>query len=184
MERISIEEKEDLLNILKERFENNPLRHKDILWANVLEKLLLDDNKIISLYKMEKTDEEPDVVLYDKNSNEFIFYDCSKESPILRRSFCYDREALESRKSNKPENSVMEMINDFQINLLTEEEYKYLQSLEEFDLKTSSWLKTDTNIRSLGGAIFGDRRYNRVFIYHNGAESYYSSRGFRGSLRV
>lgn len=174
----------ELVNILKERFEANMDRHKDINWADVQAKLESNPEKLRSLEAMERTGGEPDVVGQDENTGEFIFYDCSAESPIGRRSICYDNEALEARKKNKPENSAINMANDMGVEILTEDQYRELQRLGKFDLKTSSWVKTPDNIRKLGGAIFCDRRYDTVFVYHNGADSYYGARGFRGSLRV
>lgn len=182
--KLSQEEADQLLSTLKERFEKNMNRHKDIQWDKIQAKLEENPQKLWSLYEMEKTGGEPDLVGYDKNSNQYIFYDCSAESPKGRRSICYDREALESRKKNKPENSAMDMAEEMGIEILTEEEYRFLQELGEFDRKTSSWVKTPANIRKLGGALFCDRRYDTVFVYHNGADSYYGVRGFRGSLRV
>lgn len=173
-----------LLNTLKLRFENNMKRHKGIEWSKVQAKLESDASKLWSLNEMEDTGGEPDVVGYDKNTGMYIFYDCSAESPKGRRSICYDHEALEARKEHKPANSAMQMATDMGIELLTEAEYRALQKLGEFDLKTSSWVKTPPEIRELGGAIFCDRRYNTVFMYHNGAESYYAARAFRGSLSV
>jgi hypothetical protein len=181
---LSLEQREDLLIALKTRFEKNMHRHEGLDWANVQAKLDANLEKLWSLYEMERTDGEPDVVDYDKNKDEYIFYDCSAESPKGRRSFCYDREALESRKQHKPENSVIDMANDMGIELLTEEQYRALQKLENFDKKTSSWVQTPTDIRKLGGALFCDYRFGHVFLYHNGADSYYAARGFRGSLRV
>lgn len=175
---------EELLNILKARFEKNMKRHKDIEWLNVHAKLKTKPGKIWSLNEMEITGGEPDVVGVDKKTGEYIFYDCSAESPKGRRSICYDHEALESRKEHKPENSAIEMAKDMEIEILTEEQYRELQQLGIFDIKTSSWIKTPAAIRKLGGAIFCDRRYDTVFVYHNGAESYYAARGFRGALRV
>lgn len=175
---------EELLKTLKLRFEKNMNRHKGIEWAKVQAKLEDNTEKIWSLNEMEKTGGEPDVVAYDKKTNEYIFYDCSAESPTGRRSFCYDDEALDSRKENKPQNSAINMANSMGIEILTEEQYREFQKLGNFDLKTSSWVKTPADIRKLGGAIFCDRRYDTVFVYHNGAESYYAGRGFRGSLRV
>jgi hypothetical protein len=175
---------EGLLNTLKIRFEKNINRHKDILWTKVEAKLKKNTDKLWSLNEMERTGGEPDVVGYDKKNDEYIFYDCSTESPSGRRSLCYDAEALASRKENKPKDSTVNLANAMGIELLTEEQYRELQQLGEFDLKTSSWIKTPDNIRKLGGAIFCDRRYNTVFTYHNGAESYYAARGFRGVLRV
>jgi hypothetical protein len=173
-----------LLQILQIRFNSNKLRHKGIEWSRVVKKLKLAPEKLWSLYEMEKTGGEPDVVKLKPDANKFVFIDCSKESPKGRRNLCYDQEALESRKSNKPKGSAANMANSMGISLLTEEDYRYLQTLGNFDTKTSSWLKTPSSIRKLGGAIFGDCRYNHVFIYHNGADSYYAARGFRGYLRV
>ncbi|MGE5106632.1 MAG: DUF4256 domain-containing protein [Sphingobacteriales bacterium] len=182
--KLSPEQREALLKVLKTRFEKNMKRHKSIEWANVQAKLEANPEKLWSLDEMEITGGEPDVVGYDKKTGEYIFYDCSAESPKDRRSVCYDREALESRKEHKPKNSAMDMAADMGIELLTEEQYRELQQLGEFDTKTSSWVKTPAAIRELGGAVFCDRRYDTVFLYHNGAESYYAARGFRGSLRV
>lgn len=175
---------EKLLEILKARFEANMKRHKGIEWANVEKKLKAHSTKLNSLSQMEETGGEPDIVGYDKKADEYVFYDCSAESPAGRRSLCYDREALEARKANKPKNSAIDMAAEMGIELLTEDEYRQLQELGEFDTKTSSWIKTPAGIRKLGGALFCDRRYNQVFVFHNGADSYYSARGFRGSLRV
>jgi hypothetical protein len=175
---------EELLSILKARFEKTRSRHKGLEWANVQAKLETDTEKLWSLNEMETTGGEPDVVGYDKKTNEYIFYDCSAESPKGRRSICYDGEALESRKEFKPKNSAVNMAAAMGIELLTEEQYRELQQLGDFDTKTSSWIKTPAEIRKLGGAIFADRRYDHVFVYHNGAESYYTARGFHGSLRV
>lgn len=175
---------EELLRTLKVRFEKNLDRHKDIEWAEVEAKLKANKEKLWSLNEMERTGGEPDVVDYDSNTGDFIFYDCSAESPKGRRSVCYDSEALESRKEHKPENSAVDMAAAFGIELLTEEQYRKLQRFGSFDMKTSSWLKTPSDIRKLGGAIFADFRYGNVFVYHNGAESYYTARGFRGLLRV
>lgn len=175
---------QELLKILKERFNNNIKRHENIKWEDVQEKLKKYPDKLRSLYEMEKTGGEPDVVLYDSNTDEYIFYDCSVESPIGRRSVCYDDEALAARKKHKPENSAIGMAKRMGVEILNEEEYRYLQTLGTFDTKTSSWIETPMEIRELGGAIFADYRYGKVFIYHNGAESYYSSRGFRALLRV
>ncbi|MBH1940254.1 DUF4256 domain-containing protein [Mobilitalea sibirica] len=174
----------ELLNILKIRFEKNMNRHKGLEWVNVQAKLEANTDKLWSLNEMEMTGGEPDVVNYDEVTGEYIFYDCSVESPKGRRSICYDPKALESRKENKPKDSAIGMASAMGIELLTEEQYRELQKLGNFDMKTSSWLKTPPHIRKLGGAIFGDFRYGNVFIYHNGAESYYGARGFRGSLRV
>lgn len=181
---LSPEQREDLLNVLKGRFEKNMNRHKGLEWVKVKAKLEANTEKLWSLNEMERTDGEPDVVGYDETTGEYIFYDCSAESPKGRRSVCYDREALESRKAHKPENSAIDMAAAMGIELLTEEQYRELQKLGNFDMKTSSWLKTPSEIRKLGGAIFADFRYGNVFVYHNGAESYYGARGFRGSLRV
>jgi hypothetical protein len=172
----------ELINILKTRFEKNINRHKGMEWTQVQAKL--DAENLWVLNEMEITGGEPDVVGFDKKTNKYIFYDCSAESPKGRRSICYDHEALEARKEHKPENSAVEMANDMGIELLTEEQYRELQKLGKFDAKTSSWVKTPADIRKLGGAIFCDRRYDTVFVYHNGAESYYAARGFRGSLKV
>jgi hypothetical protein len=180
--KLSAAQRDELLSVLKTRFEKNKNRHKGIEWTKVEAKLT--DEKLWSLNEMETTGGEPDVVAYDKKTGEYIFYDCSAESPIGRRSLCYDDEALKARKENKPKGSAVNMAADMGIELLTEEEYRALQQLGKFDLKTSSWVKTPTEIRKHGGAIFCDRRYDHVFVYHNGAESYYAARGFRGSLRV
>ena len=182
--KLSAQERAELLNTLKARFEKNMNRHKGLDWAAVQKKLDADAKKLWSLNEMERTGGEPDVVGYDKKTGEYIFYDCSAESPKDRRSFCYDPEALQSRKENKPKNSAVAMATDMGIELLSEEQYRELQQLGKFDLKTSSWVKTPADIRGLGGALYCDRRYNHVFLYHNGAESYYAARGFRGSLRV
>ena len=181
---LSTEQGKEIIRILKDRFEKNMRRHKDLEWDKIQEKIENNSKKLWSLNEMEITGGEPDVVDYDKKTDEYIFYDCSLESPIGRRNVCYDNEALESRKKNKPENSAIGMAVDMGVEILTEEQYKELQKLGNFDLKTSSWVKTPDKIRKLGGAIFCDRRYDTVFLYHNGAESYYSVRGFRGSLRV
>jgi hypothetical protein len=175
---------EELLKTLKARFEKNMNRHKGLEWAKVQAKLEASTEKMWSLNEMEITGGEPDIVDHDKKTGEYIFYDCSAESPKGRRSVCYDHEALESRKEHKPENSAIEMAADMGIELLSEEQYRELQQLGKFDTKTSSWVKTPADIRKLGGALFCDRRYDTVFVYHNGAESYYAARGFRGSLRV
>ncbi len=177
-------QREELLSILKDRFQKSPKRHKGIAWTDVQAKLEANTAKLWSLNEMEETGGEPDVVGYDKKKGEYIFYDCSAESPKGRRSFCYDDEALESRKENKPANSAVGMATDIGIDILTEEQYRELQQFGNFDTKTSSWVKTPADIRKLGGAIFCDRRYDTVFMYHNGAESYYAARGFRGALRV
>lgn len=181
---LSQEQREGLMKVLKARFEKNMERHNGLKWTNVQEKLEANLEKLWSLNEMERTGGEPDVVGYDKVKDEYIFYDCSAESPKGRRSVCYDREALESRKKHKPENSAIDMANDMGIELLTEEQYRVLQTLGNFDMKTSSWVQTPPNIRKLGGALFCDFRFDHVFVYHNGAESYYGVRGFRGSLRV
>lgn len=182
--KLSPEQHQELLSTLKVRFEKNMKRHRSIEWSKVQEKLEIDSENLWSLYEMERTGGEPDVVDHDKSTDEYIFYDCSAESPKGRRSICYDREALESRKEHKPENNAVDMADDMGIELLTEEQYRELQKLGSFDVKTSSWIRTPENIRKLGGALFCDRRYDTVFVYHNGAESYYGVRGFRGSLRV
>ncbi len=181
---LSPEQREELIRTLKNRFNKNLNFHKGLDWDNVQAKLEDNFDKLLSLNEMEITGGEPDVVGYDKNTDEYIFYDCSSESPKGRRSVCYDREALESRKEHKPENSAIDMAEAMGIELLTEEEYRELQKLGKFDAKTSSWVKTPEHIRKLGGAIFCDCRYDTVFAYHNGAESYYAARGFRGSLKV
>ncbi|MBK8882783.1 MAG: DUF4256 domain-containing protein [Bacteroidales bacterium] len=175
---------EELLRTLKARFEINMIRHKKLDWAKVLEKLEANDEKLWSLNEMERTGGEPDVIGHDEKRDEYIFYDCSVESPLGRRNVCYDRKGLESRKSFKPENTAIDMAAAMNIELLTEEEYRELQKLGNFDMKTSSWVKTPDDIRKLGGALFADRRYGKVFVYHNSAPSYYGSRAFRGSLRV
>jgi hypothetical protein len=181
---LSPEQRELLLRALRTRFETNMNRHKGLEWAQVQTRLESSAEKLWSLNEMERTGGEPDVVGHDKRTGEFIFCDCSAESPKGRRSFCYDREALESRKQHKPENNVLDTAAAMGIELLTEEQYRELQKLGEFDTKTSSWIRTPSQIRKLGGALFCDRRYDTVFVYHNGAESYYAARGFRGSLRV
>ena len=181
---LSPEQCEELLNILKLRFERNMKRHKGIEWTKVQTRLNANAEKMWSLSEMEMTGGEPDVVGYDKKTGEYIFYDCSLQSPKGRRSVCYDTEALESRKQHKPKNSALGMAATMGIEILTEEQYRDLQKLGEFDTTTSSWVLTPENIRELGGALFCDRRYDHVFVYHNGAESYYAARGFRGSLRV
>ena len=173
-----------LLNTLKARFEKNKNRHKGIDWAKVQAKLEKHADKLWSLQEMESTGGEPDIVGFDKKTGEYIFYDCSPESPAGRRSFCYDREALEKRKEHKPRNNALDAAATMGITMLTEEQYRELQQLGDFDTKTSSWVKAPDNIRKLGGAIFCDRRYNTVFTYHNGAESYYAARGFRGCIRI
>lgn len=180
----SLEKQGKLLQTLQSRFEKNMNRHDDLEWSEVESRLKANPKKLESLLKMEETGGEPDVVDYDQKSDEYIFYDCSPESPKDRRSVCYDREALESRKKHKPKTSAIDMATDMGIELLTEDQYRELQDLGDFDTKTSSWLKTPADIRKLGGAIFGDFRYGNVFVYHNGADSYYAARGFRGSLKV
>lgn len=177
-------QRQELLNTLKIRFEKNRNRHRGLQWAKVQTTLEAHPAKLWSLNEMEQTGGEPDVVGYDKKTGEYIFYDCSVESPKGRRSLCYDRAALKSRKEHKPKNNAIDMAAAMGIELLTEEHYRELQKLGEFDTKTSSWIQTPTDIRNLGGALFCDCRYNAVFVYHNGAESYYAARGFRGSLRV
>jgi hypothetical protein len=181
---MTAKQREELLSVLKARFEKNMNRHKGLEWAKVQAKLEANPGKLWSLSEMESTGGEPDVVGFDKKTGEYIFYDCSAESPKGRRSVCYDREALESRKEHKPKNSAIDMAAAMGIEILTEEQYLDLQKLGNFDAKTSSWLKTPSEIRELGGAICADFRYGRVFVGHNGAESYYAARGFRGSLRV
>lgn len=182
--KLTPEQREQLLRILKDRFEEHMNRHQGVDWTKVQAKLDANAEKLWSLGEMERTGGEPDVVGYDKKKNEYVFYDCSEESPKDRRSLCYDREALDSRKEHKPKNSVTDMAAAMGIELLTEEQYRELQKLGVFDTKTSSWVQTPDEIRELGGALFCDRRYDHVFTYHNGAESYYAARGFRGSLRV
>lgn len=181
---LTSEQREELLGNLKTRFEQNMNRHRDIQWDKVEDKLKASSEKMWSLNEMERTGGEPDVVGFDNKTGEYIFYDCSAESPTGRRNACYDDEALESRKEYKPANSAIGMALAMGIELLTEEQYRELQKLGNFDLKTSSWVKTPSSIRKLGGAIFCDRRYDHVFTYHNGAESYYAARGFRGLLRI
>ncbi len=183
-EQLSSAQREELLKALKTRFEKNINRHKGLAWAKIQAKLEASPEKLWSLHEMERTGGEPDVIGYDKKTGEYIFFDCAAESPKDRRSICYDREALESRKEHKPKNSAAGMAADMGIELLTEEQYRELQQLGKFDTKTSSWVKTPAAIRKLGGALFCDRRYDTVFTYHNGAESYYAARGFRGSLKV
>jgi hypothetical protein len=181
---LSKQQHEDLLKALQSRFEKNMNRHKGLEWAKVQAKLDAQMEKLWSLNEMERTGGEPDVVGHDKKTGEYVFYDCSIESPTGRRSLCYDREALESRKEHKPKHNAADMAASMGIELLTEEQYRELHTLGKFDTKTSSWVKTPSAIRQLGGAIFCDRRYNTVFVYHNGADSYYAARGFRGWLRV
>jgi len=182
--KLSAEQRKELVGTLKARFEKNMNRHKSLDWAKVQAKLEASNEKLWSLNEMERTGGEPDVVGYDKKTGEYIFYDCSAESPKGRRSVCYDPEALASRKEHKPQNSAVHMAADMGIELLTEEQYRELQQLGEFDTKTSSWVKTPSDIRELGGALACDRRYNHVFLGHNGAESYYAARGFRGWLKI
>jgi hypothetical protein len=182
--QLSPQQREELLIALKARFEKNMNRHKGLEWAKVHARLEANIEKLWSLHEMERTGGEPDVVGHDRKTGEYIFYDSSAESPKGRRSLCYDREALESRKEHKPENNAMDMAAAMGIELLTEEQYRELQKLGDFDTKTSSWVKTPSDIRKLGGALFCDRRYGNIFVYHNGAESYYAARGFRGSIRV
>ena len=181
---LSPAEREELLRVLKARFEKNMGRHKGLDWSKVQAKLEANTEKLWSLNEMERTGGEPDVVGHDKKTGEYIFYDCSVESPKGRRSICYDRAALDARKENKPKDSAVDMATAMGVELLTEQEYRELQKLGEFDPKSSSWVKTPPDIRKLGGAVYCDRRYNTVFLYHNGADSYYAARGFRGSLRV
>ncbi|MBS1510315.1 MAG: DUF4256 domain-containing protein [Bacteroidetes bacterium] len=182
--KMTTAQQKEFLAVLKTRFEKNMNRHKNISWADVQQKLEAAPGKLWSLYEMEKTGGEPDVVGADKKSDAVIFIDCAAESPAGRRSFCYDRAALDGRKEHKPKNSVMDMANAMGIEILTEEQYRVLQESGKFDLKTSSWIQTPDAIRKLGGALFCDRRYDTVFVYHNGAESYYAARGFRGMLKV
>ena len=181
---LSPAEREELLRVLKARFEKNMGRHKGLDWSKVQAKLEANTEKLWSLNEMERTGGEPDVVGHDKKTGEYIFYDCSVESPKGRRSICYDRAALDARKENKPKDSAVDMATAMGVELLTEQEYRELQKLGEFDPKSSSWVKTPPDIRKLGGAVYCDRRYNTVFLYHNGADSYYAARGFRGLLRV
>jgi len=181
---LSSKQREELLKTLKARFEKNMNRHKGIEWTKVHAKLQANTEKLWSLNAMEETGGEPDVVGYDKKTGEYLFYDCSAESPKDRRSVCYDDEALEKRKEHKPKDSAINMAADMGIEILSEKEYRELQELGKFDTKTSSWIKTPSEIRKLGGAVFCDRRYDTVFLYHNGADSYYAARGFRGSLKV
>jgi len=182
--KLTLQQSDKLLKTLKSRFEKNMTRHKGLEWIKIQVKLESNPEKLWILDDMETTGGEPDVVGYDKKTGEYIFYDCAAESPRERRSLCYDREALNSRKEHKPKNSAIDMATEMGIEILTEDQYRELQKLGEFDTKTSSWIKTPDAIRKLGGAVFCDRRYNTVFLYHNGAESYYAARGFRGSLRV
>jgi hypothetical protein len=181
---LSSKQREELLKTLKARFDKNMSRHKGLEWQKVQGKLEANPSNLWSLNEMEKSGGEPDVVGFDKKTGEYIFYDCSAESPAGRRSFCYDRKALEERKEHKPKNNAVDMADSIGIELLTEEQYRELQQLGNFDTKTSSWVQTPSDIRKLGGAIFCDRRYDTIFVYHNGADSYYGARGFRGSLKV
>ncbi|RLL43602.1 DUF4256 domain-containing protein [Oceanobacillus piezotolerans] len=181
---LTLEQQEELLNTMKARFEKNMNRHKGFEWDKIKAKLETNKEKLWSIYRMEETEGEPDVVGYDNEKDEYIFCDCSPESPKGRRSVCYDRAALESRKKHKPQNSAMDMVEEMGIELLTEEQYRALQTLGNFDMKTSSWIQTPSDIRERGGALFCDFRFGHVFVYHNGADSYYAARGFRGSLRV
>jgi hypothetical protein len=181
---LKAKQREELLSALQARFEKNMNRHKGLEWAKVRARLEANPEKLWSLHEMESTGGEPEVVGYDKNTGEFIFYDCSAESPASRRSLCYDHEALKARKEHKPKDSAMNMAAAMGVEILSEEQYRELQQLGEFDTKTSSWIKTPAAIRKLGGALFCDRRYDHVFVYHNGAESYYAARGFRGALKV
>jgi hypothetical protein len=184
VKNMNTKQREELLGILKARFEKNMSRHKGLEWEKVYAKLEANAGKLSSLNEMEVTGGEPDVIGYDKKTGEFIFYDCSAETPKGRRSTCFDREALDSRKEHKPENNAVDMAAAMGIEILSEEQYRELQKLGEFDLKTSSWVQTPAAIRKLGGALFADRRYDTVFVYHNGAQSYYAARGFRGVLKV
>ncbi len=181
---LSPAQREELLGALKARFEKNMSRHPDLEWAKIQARLEADPEKLWSLNEMERTGGEPDVVSHDQKTGEFLFFDCSAESPGGRRSVCYDREGLDSRKEHKPENNALDMAAAMGIEILTEEQYRELQKLGPFDTKTSSWVKTPADIRKLGGALFGDRRFGHVFVYHNGAQSYYAARAFRGALRV
>jgi hypothetical protein len=184
MKKLDVKNSTVILNLLEERFKKNMHRHKAIKWDDVKNKLITSPEKIWSLNEMEKTGGEPDLIGFDKKTNEYLYIDCSKETPVGRRSVCYDKAALDARKENKPKHSALGMADEMGIELLTEEEYRTLQSIENFDTKTSSWLKTPEKIRKLGGAIFGEYRYNNVFIFHNGVQSYYAVRGFRGILKV
>lgn len=182
--QLSEKETIELLDTLQQRFEKNKNRHENLDWSKIEAKLNLNPSKLWSLYQMENSGGEPDVVGYDEKNDEYIFFDCSAESPKGRRSFCYDREALDARKEHKPQNDIITAAKEMGVEILSEEQYRYLQTLGKFDLKTSSWVKTPKNIRELGGALFCDRRYNTVFVYHNGADSYYAARAFRGFLKV
>lgn len=182
--KLTAEQQKELIAVLKKRFEKNSKRHKNMNWQAIENKLIANPTKLYSLYLLEQTGGEPDVIEYNKKTDEYIYYDCCIESPKERRSFCYDRAALDSRKEFKPSNTVIDMANEMGVELLDEAQYKFLQQYGPFDLKTSTWLKTPDNIRKLGGAIFGDFRYDHVFIYHNGASSYYAARGFRARLII
>lgn len=182
--QLSEKETIELLDILQQRFEKNKSRHENLNWSKIEAKLNSNPSKLWSLHQMEIFGGEPDIVDYDEKTDEYIFFDCSAESPKGRRSFCYDREALDSRKEHKPQNDVMTAAKEMGVEILSEEQYRYLQSVGKFDQKTSSWIKTPKEIRELGGALFCDRRYNTVFVYHNGADSYYAARAFRGVLKV
>lgn len=184
MQKLSIEQHEQILQTLQVRFEKNMYRHQGLLWEEIQRRLESNPEKLWSLYEMERTGGKPDVITLNENEDMYIFYDCSAESPKGRRSVCYDQEALEARKQHKPKNSAIAMANSMGIAILTEEQYRALQHVIKFDLKSSSWVATPSNIRKLGGALFCDRRYDTVFVYHNGADSYYAARGFRGSLKV
>lgn len=181
---LSADQREELIDVLQARFEKHMNRHPNVNWAEVQAKLEANPQKLWSLYEMERTGGEPDVVGHDQQTGETLFFDCSVQSPTGRRSLCYDREALDSRKANKPKDSALDMANAMGVTLLTEEQYRHLQELDEFDTTTSSWIETPARIRELGGAIFADRRYDHVFVYHNGASSYYAARGFRAALKV
>lgn len=182
--KLSSDQQKTLLDTLQKRFEKNMNRHKDLQWKNVEARLISQEAKLWSLYRMEETGGEPDVVSFDPDSGEYTFIDCSPETPAGRRSYCYDKEALDARKENKPANSAMQSAEEMGIELLNEEQYHFLQQFGPFDQKTSSWLKTPAELRKLGGAIFGDYRYGRVFIYHNGVQSYYAARAFRGFVKI
>lgn len=182
--KVSTQEKEEILNILKLRFEKNKIRNKDLVWDKIEEKLRENPDKIWSLIQMEKTEGEPDLVKFDSKEKVYIFMDCSPESPKGRRSFCYDKKALDARKQHKPANNAMDLANEMGIEILNEDQYRELQETGEFDLKTSSWILTPDDVRLKGGALFCDRRYGKIFTYHNGADSYYAARGFRGILKV
>jgi hypothetical protein len=182
--KLSSEQADEILKTVKARFEKNLHRHKGLEWANILVKLEMNPGKLWTISEMDRTGGEPDLAGFDKDTGEYLFFDCSAESPVGRRSLCYDRQALDSRKENKPENSALDLASAMGIEILGEEEYRALQELENFDTKTSSWIKTPDSVRKLGGALFADYRYGQVFVYHNGASSYYAARGFRGVLRV